>query len=868
VDISGNLVGSAGTTSTAGNDTFIADNTQTNKVTSAADVLNGGSGTDTLTVYGELATTPQISNIEKIVLDTFADGKSANFASTTGVTNVTVVRAAGAATVSVNDGVAVALENNADATKALTVNFGSTDTSASLSLNKVTGNTGVDLAVTGTKVATLNLSTTGAASTIGTLNGDATLTKIVVTGDQNLTVTDALEATITNVDASAFTGKLSIKTTTNGTPDATTGGVDTTDLTITGGSGNDTIDISGNGADNEVSINAGAGDDKVVIVKTATAAYSAATSTNAGDSIVGGDGTDTLSVDGDLTADLSGVVSGFEILEVTADSTQAMATNKLGINSFLMTGDGVDLTLTGLAAGATVKGTAATAGDITATIGTDTTADVINVEMESAGATAGSTITLNNYDTLNLSSTKAAADAATVANTVAAIAATSVSALNISGTQDLTITTAALKAAAAVTNTATGAVTSTFTTSVKTYTGGTGADTLSLVAGDLKQGNTFAGGAGTDSLTVTASASQDMGIVGLTGFETLNLTTDGANVGDFRNVTDLATIKVAATAGTDDLTLNRLSADTTLSFGTSIDQVVTTIASGASQKVAFHAAATVASLTLDSGTTALTVTSDDGDATTAEAIGNLTVTGTSLASITVLGNDDLNLNTLANTVTTVDASASKGNLTVTASDAVNTSITGSQVADTITGGAKDDTITGGKGDDILDGAGGHDSFVFADTGANNGADTLTFTAGAGASGDILNFKNFLSGGSVDQNGGTGTAIVAYGTASTSDVNITNKVALYSDATEANIDTATEIAALIQGAGDAFSLTAGGKTILLTGDAASAADPLNIWFVNDALDGVSGTVSATDVVLVGTIATTDLDTLITSNFAFA
>jgi len=205
---------------------------------------------------------------------------------------------------------------------------------------------------------------------------------------------------------------------------------------------------------------------------------------------------------------------------------------------------------------------------------------------------------------------------------------------------------------------------------------------------------------------------------------------------------------------------------------------------------------------------------------------------------------------------------------VTASDAVNTSITGSQVADTITGGAKDDTITGGKGDDILDGAGGHDSFVFADTGANNGADTLTFTAGAGASGDILNFKNFLSGGSVDQNGGTGTAIVAYGTASTSDVNITNKVALYSDATEANIDTATEIAALIQGAGDAFSLTAGGKTILLTGDAASAADPLNIWFVNDALDGVSGTVSATDVVLVGTIATTDLDTLITSNFAFA
>jgi hypothetical protein len=48
---------------------------------------------------------------------------------------------------------------------------------------------------------------------------------------------------------------------------------------------------------------------------------------------------------------------------------------------------------------------------------------------------------------------------------------------------------------------------------------------------------------------------------------------------------------------------------------------------------------------------------------------------------------------------------------------------------------------------------------------------------------------------------------------------------------------------------------------------------SIWFVNDALDGAAGTISATDVVLVGYIGVTgvssiDLDTILTSQIAFA
>lgn len=362
-----------------------------------------------------------------------------------------------------------------------------------------------------------------------------------------------------------------------------------------------------------------------------------------------------------------------------------------------------------------------------------------------------------------------------------------------------------------------------------------------------------------------------MGIVALTGFETVNLTSNhsaGDTVtGDFRNVTGLTTLNIVAGDASDNFTLNRLSADTGLTFGSTMGNVVTTINSGTSQKVAFSGNYTVGSLTLDSGTTTLTVTSNDGDTTPNEAGGVFTfLSGSSLTTIVLDGLDRTNLGTVGTTVTSIDASASKGGLTVTAS-ATATSIIGSQAADTITGGGAADTIRGGKGNDTLDGGAGADSYVFEATGAANGQDTIALVAGAG--GDILNFKNFLAGGSVDQNGGTGTAIAAYTSANTSDVNITNKVALYSDASYDGTAVASTVAALIQGSGNAFSLSSGGKAIIITGDASGNNDKSQIWYIDDALDGNAGTVSATDVVLVGTTASNmDLDTLITSNFAFA
>ena len=83
-----------------------------------------------------------------------------------------------------------------------------------------------------------------------------------------------------------------------------------------------------------------------------------------------------------------------------------------------------------------------------------------------------------------------------------------------------------------------------------------------------------------------------------------------------------------------------------------------------------------------------------------------------------------------------------------------------------------------------------------------------------------------------------------------------------------VDEIAEIAALIQGNGDAMYITSGGKGIVIGGDDSDALSSAMIYFVNDSLGANVGTIEADDVVLVGTIATFDLDTLTIANFVFA
>jgi hypothetical protein len=91
-------------------------------------------------------------------------------------------------------------------------------------------------------------------------------------------------------------------------------------------------------------------------------------------------------------------------------------------------------------------------------------------------------------------------------------------------------------------------------------------------------------------------------------------------------------------------------------------------------------------------------------------------------------------------------------------------------------------------------------------------------------------------------------------------------------TNISVDGTGDIAALIDGAGDVFSITAGGKAVVVLGDTAvdtGTADDENLYiFLHDA-NGDGDVADTNEVTLVGqTVLDFDLDTLTTDNFVIA
>ena len=197
-----------------------------------------------------------------------------------------------------------------------------------------------------------------------------------------------------------------------------------------------------------------------------------------------------------------------------------------------------------------------------------------------------------------------------------------------------------------------------------------------------------------------------------------------------------------------------------------------------------------------------------------------------------------------------------GIVTVTLGNATNTVNASAYTATTltITGGSGADTIQGGTGADILSGGAGADVYKFNATGALNGNDTFTMVVAD----DKLDFSN-MGSFTVDS-----TQISATGT---TDVVIDNKIVYLDDATGlAAVNTTTLIAALIEGNGDAMHISSGGKAIILAGDNGAAGDEVLIYLVDDSVGAVAGTISADDIVLIGTTSgNIDLDTITPANF---
>ena len=295
-----------------GDDSFVALPT----TLTVGDSVDGGAGSDTLSLTANITADASVAGF------TLTNLENLNVAVTDGATgsadtltinalnsSATALQVSGLGATTAEDtivfnnvaaGTSVGMANATDLN--VTANFATAATSGtadsvSVSLNAAGSTAAGDSDLTiGTGFETINVATTGAASTVNDIV-TSSATTMNITGDQNLTVRAALDASLDVIDASAFTGQLSIVTANDTTtPDATVSSVDVADLTLTSGSGNDTLNVSANAADNEISVSSGAGDDTVTVGQV----LSNSSSTSAGDVVSGGAGDDTLAGDVDL----------------------------------------------------------------------------------------------------------------------------------------------------------------------------------------------------------------------------------------------------------------------------------------------------------------------------------------------------------------------------------------------------------------------------------------------------------------------------------------------------------------------------------------------------------------------------------------
>jgi hypothetical protein len=463
-----------------GDDTFTGDN----GTTTAADTANGGAGTDTLKLYGNVAE-PQMSGIEAIYLNGNTAGF--DFADNTGVTSVTLDNVASAQTYTIAAGQGVTIKNMAagevvdlDGNTVVTGTVTLDDVAAAgadvtLDLNS-TKQTGVTLDVT--SESQLTLANTGAA-----------LASVSITGAGKLEFGHAL-ASLTTIDASAATGNITV--------DA----VATNILTFTGGSGDDSIAMAGTVAST--------------------------------DTLDGGAGSDTLKATG-TTATFGSTAAAikatnFETLELTAEASGAIdldvfSTPTAFANVTVVSGvDNDDMTLTDFqGTSVTVKNSAGTAGEDFGNLvidpkdysGADDSVSVTFSNMQT-GATNSTDVmgvnqlTLTGIETLNLATTHKSATGTAEDITVANATWASLKTVNISGTADLTLPAFGATTTVVDGNAATGALSITLGAADTTVTGGSGADTFAYTT-TFTGDDTLDGGAGIDTMTITgANTSTDV----------------------------------------------------------------------------------------------------------------------------------------------------------------------------------------------------------------------------------------------------------------------------------------------------------------------------------------------------------------------
>jgi len=300
------------------------------------DTITGGAGVDTLIIStaGALAANTDYtlsavstSGVEKVLLSNFqTTNTSDHIVDTTLMSGLTHlgVNASSAE----GDTEFTNIKNIVDAT----MNNGAGDLALTYGTTVVSGASDVqNLAVsnitagvfTAASVETLNVSTSNVKSTITTITAYK-MTALNITGDQNLTITNAVDF-VDNASATAVDGVLDASTFTGAL--AATMAVDV--VTVTGGTGADTITMG--------------------------------TGLTAADTLDGGAGADTLVVNSSATTLANMSISNFETIQIEAVDEANLTITSAGQAGLVMltleenidTGDdnGDDYTVTDLAAG-------------------------------------------------------------------------------------------------------------------------------------------------------------------------------------------------------------------------------------------------------------------------------------------------------------------------------------------------------------------------------------------------------------------------------------------------------------------------------------------------------------------------------------
>jgi len=697
--------------SDATGDTYVGQVTYSNAATptlsgtyEAGDTITGGSGTDTLslTVTGggsnlvtaalPAALVTGVENLSiRAIHDAAADIVTFDMASIASVTSVE--SNISTSVVSVSNAVSTdtfTMTGNGSATTAgMTIGYTATQTSAAVNIDGDT--VGGTVTVTGSKVASQEINSTGGTNVLTGFTSAATTEDVTINATTSLDLGTGISAiaaatgntvTVSGAAANSATGVRAVDLGSSAvdadidTIDAsglTAGGIEatlnsSTTVAVTGGAGND--DITTGAVLTTGSVDAGAGDaDKLTM---ATATHIA-------------------------TAALGAKYTNFEVFENATTSIQ---------NATLV--DGITSVVSSGAAGGFNNLNATQLGDITNTVDQTSityllassagTSDVANITLKNSTATSSADLAgavLTGIETVNITSSSGNVDGANAAGNVVSFAsggADKLTTLDIGGAYGVNLTLDNTAKAITVTNSQTGTAEvdldgevikgSSITTSANADSIETALAAISGTTGDFV---TYNAGAGNDAISThltalnnTSAAAASMKIDGGAGTDTLTFAAANATFTDarFQYITNVESYTIAATASTSITTGGFF--DTNNSGNTNTTITAASIANGSTY--------TLSAGTFTGKLTNAVTTASDG-ATTAD---NVTIT-------TGSGNDSVTV-TAASFVSV--AGANTGYITVSTGTGDDTiSVTTSTLLASTT--ASPVSITGGKGADSI-----------------------------------------------------------------------------------------------------------------------------------------------------------------------